>query len=218
MWFVLLTDVAGSAPAAHESSALVSAGASSQATHTNTSQASTAGLPAPGAISGKTSDEDKDEIIKKMGKALTAKDREIAKLQEQIRQMTEADADSRPRPVTTSIGKQVVGRVLYEVLGSGPNAGKLLTRDYKKVNMQGKAYKEWTALSEIKLHMGTTRWSGIEGWAVVISTKFPAEDMKGSRCRLSRSIRLLRLLKADSSDGLLERRPSLSSFSELAHV
>jgi hypothetical protein len=55
---------------------------------------------------------------------------------------------------TTSLGARMVGNRVYDLIGSGPNAGKLQTKTWKKIRIAGVDYKEWVVLSEVRLDMG----------------------------------------------------------------
>jgi hypothetical protein len=96
----------------------------------------------------------KDAEIRSLNKANKDQAKEITLLQEQIRKLSDEKNKSKGRLPTTTMGTKLIGNKIYHLLGSGPNSGKLLTKNWKKVHVDGKWYKEWTALSEIGLNLG----------------------------------------------------------------
>ena len=114
--------------------------------------------PEPAAISGMAKAQSncaKDELIRSQKATIKEQEIEIAQLQDQVRRLSEA---RRPRvPTTVAAATRVVGASIYHILQTGPNAGKLLTKTWRKVFIDGKWYKEWTAMSEIKLNMGNVK-------------------------------------------------------------
>lgn len=105
------------------------------------------------AASGQDKSQDeKDGIIEKQKATIRKQQKTIADLQKQIKKLSEA----KGKTPSVIVGKRTIGGKVYEILGSGPNAGKLLTKNWNKVFCGGKWYKEWSALSEIKLSMGYT--------------------------------------------------------------
>jgi vacuolar-type H+-ATPase subunit H len=94
------------------------------------------------------------DFVSKAQQTIKAQAQEIKDLQEQIRRLTEEKALDIAQQPTTVVGTTVVDKITYQVLGTGPNAGKLLKKDWTKVVELGKVYKEWVILSEIQLNLG----------------------------------------------------------------
>ena len=94
----------------------------------------------------------KDLEIKALKRKNSAQERMIAKLQDDILAMKNKTAVP-----STSLGAQRIGNSTYELMGSGPNPGKLASQEWIKVRVDGITYKEWAILSEVSLNMGNTQ-------------------------------------------------------------
>lgn len=104
----------------------------------------------------KTFQPNKDDLIRAQDTKVHEQEETIARLQEQIRQLSQPGRGTTPFPEANFEGKRVVGGQIYQIFGSGPNAGKFITKGKQKVYVNGKSYEEWQVLSEIKLNMGYT--------------------------------------------------------------
>lgn len=112
------------------------------------------------ATKKKAANSAKDNLIRQLKAQVKDKDAEIADLNQTITDLNEARRNADAIEPATYSGSRNIGTQLYQVLGSGPNAGKLVTKYWKKVFSNGKWFKEWTALSEIKLEMGNKSQCG----------------------------------------------------------
>lgn len=96
----------------------------------------------------------KDDQIRQLQAQVKEKDDAIIELKQTIQEINAAKKDASLREPSTYSGTRRIGTRMFDVLGSGPNAGKLVTQQWKKIFSNGTWYKEWTALSQIKLEMG----------------------------------------------------------------
>ncbi|TAQ85694.1 hypothetical protein B7494_g5964 [Chlorociboria aeruginascens] len=98
---------------------------------------------------------DRDSLISRQKTTIDAQRRTITALQNKVRGF-EASQDPNSLSLDESaqaIQKLIIHDKLYRILDKGPNVGKYLQVKPSRIEVNGKSYLEWIALSEIKLHM-----------------------------------------------------------------
>jgi hypothetical protein len=90
-----------------------------------------------------------------MQKRIASKDRKIAAQEKELDHLRAEVLRLQGAAIpATSLGTKVIGRNIFDLMGSGDNVGKWVTQHWVKAFLDGKSYREWTILAEAEVKMG----------------------------------------------------------------